>query len=260
MTDNDDRCLFCGEAILVLELEEYETFHGRKVCMKLDCKRKMSDSPSATPSPVISQPLKKFKQTTLSGLFESISTGEMELNTVLSHEKSPIARALSKSSTASRPLHSPLASHFKEADMPTTGAEPSNSPATPVFKSQASWAAAQFRLDSKANVFECYVQQPPKCTKTVTIDGVPTRICGVRFQLKTSKTNFVNHLRDAHQILPPPYLMNEETRKAAEKLQDESNRQTTLLSFTDKLEVQEVKVCSSLGIERFIVDLIFRSS
>jgi hypothetical protein len=94
MTDNDDRCLFCGEAILVLELEEYETFHGRKVCMKLDCKRKMSDSPSATPSPVISQPLKKFKQTTLSGLFESISTGEMELNTVLSHEKSPIARAL----------------------------------------------------------------------------------------------------------------------------------------------------------------------
>jgi hypothetical protein len=54
--------------------------------------------------------------------------------------------------------------------------------------------------------------------------------------------------------------MNEETRKAAEKLQDESNRQTTLLSFTDKLEVQEVKVCSSLGIERFIVDLIFRSS
>lgn len=244
MTDCDNCCLFCGEEILVKELEQYETFNGRKVCMKLDCKRKMSNSPTATTSPAFSQPLKKFKQTTLSGIFESISTGEMEMNTVLSHEKSPLTH--SKSSTASQPLHSRLASHFKQPDMSTTAAEPSNSPAaTSVFKSQASWAMTQFRLDSKANAFVCYVQQQAKCTKTVIIDGVSARICGLSFQMKTSKTNFVNHLRDVHQILPPPYLMKEETRKTAEKMQDETNRQTTLQSFAGKLEVQEVKVCSS---------------
>jgi hypothetical protein len=152
---------------------------------------------------------KKFKQTTISSQFNAISSGEIDL----AEEDPP------------EPLIQRLAAHFNESRQPT--------PPPPLnYGSQAKWAKALVSWDQDKKKY---------CCPLLKKDGSR---CNSQWGDYSSKNNIVVHLKTAHNLTPPEYLLSDLEKKDAMKLRTETNLQQTLNGFViNYADKQILNVC-----------------